>query len=140
MGNVQIKEMNKMLYLCNGKSEAMKQDPNMKDIPYSLTEEEFRNIILNAEFTSIIGHEKLANCLTKITGKKIVYNRKSITLRYNDEVIVVYLTGRLPENPSFVEYKNRINYSYIRFEKQSQSDMLQSLVRIKEITKIKEEI
>lgn len=127
------------LYLCNGKSEAMKQDPNMKDIPYSLTEEEFIKIIHNSEFTSIIGHEKLAKCLSKITGKKIPYNRRGVTLRYNDEVIVVYLTGRLPERPTYVEYKNRINYSYIRFEKQSQADMLQSIVRINEITKIKEE-
>ena len=118
----------------------MKQDPNMKDIPYSLTEDEFIKIILNTDFTSVIGHEKLANCLTDLTGKKIEHNRKSITLRYNDEVILVYLTGRLPEHPTFVEYKNRINYSYIRFEKQSQADMLQSLARIKEITKIKEEI
>ena len=99
------------LYLCNGKSEAMKQDPNMKDVPYSLTEEEFIKIIHNAEFTSIIGHEELANLLTKITGKKILYNRKGIRLRYNDEVIVIYLTGRLPEHPTIVEYKNRINYS-----------------------------
>ena len=127
-----------MLYLCNGKSEAMKQDPNMKDIPYSLTEDEFIEIIKNTEFISVIGHEDLAKCLSKITGKEIKYNRKGITLRYQDEVIVVYMTGRLPENPTFVQYKGRLNYSYIRFEKQTRSDILQSMIRIEEMTKMEE--
>jgi hypothetical protein len=116
----------------------MKQDPHMVDVPYPLTEKEFTEIIKNCEFTSVIGHQDLARCLSKITGEEILYNRKGITLRYNDEVIVVYLTGRLPEHPTFVEYKNRINYSYIRFEKQSQADMLQSLARIEEMTKMEE--
>ena len=47
-----------MLYLCNGKSEAMKQDPNMKDIPYSLTEEEFIKIVNTSDFVSVIGHHQ----------------------------------------------------------------------------------
>ena len=127
-----------MLYLCNGKSEAMKQDPNMKDIPYSLTEEEFVKIINNNEFTSVIGHQKLSDFLTELTGKEIEYNRKGITLRYNDEVLVFYLTGRLPEHPTFVEYKSRANFSYIRFEKQTQSELLESVSRIEEMTKMEE--
>lgn len=127
-----------MLYLCNGLSEAMKRDPNMKSIPYSLNEEEFIHIINNTQFQSVIGHRDLSNCLTKLTGKKIHYNRKGILLNYEDEVIVVYLQGRLPEHPTFVDYKGRMNFSYIRFEKQTQTDMLQSLTRIKQITEMEE--
>ena len=127
-----------MLYLCNGKSEAMKQDPNMKDIPYSLTEEEFIKIVNTSDFVSVIGHHQLSDFLTELTGKEIEYNRKGVTLRYNDEVLVFYLTGRLPEHPTFVEYKSRANFSYIRFEKQTQSDILKSVSRIEEITKMEE--
>lgn len=127
-----------MLYLCNGKSEAMKQDPNMKDIPYSLTEEEFIKIVNTSDFVSVIGHHQLSDFLTELTGKEIEYNRKGVTLRYNDEVLVFYLTGRLPEHPTFVEYKSRANFSYIRFEKQTQSDILKSVSRIEEMTKMEE--
>ena len=128
-----------MLYLCNGKSEAMKQDPNMKDIPYSLTEEEFIKIVNTSDFVSVIGHHQLSDFLTELTGKEIEYNRKGVTLRYNDEVLVFYLTGRLPEHPTFVEYKSRANFSYIRFEKQTQSDILKSVSRIEEMIKIEGE-
>ena len=127
-----------MLYLCNGKSEAMKQDPNMKDIPYSLTEEEFIKIVNTSDFVSVIGHHQWSDFLTELTGKEIEYNRKGVTLRYNDEVLVFYLTGRLPEHPTFVEYKSRANFSYIRFEKQTQSDILKSVSRIEEMTKMEE--
>ena len=127
-----------MLYLCNGQTEAMKQDPNMKDIPYSLTEEEFIKIVNTSDFVSVIGHHQLSDFLTELTGKEIEYNRKGVTLRYNDEVLVFYLTGRLPEHPTFVEYKSRANFSYIRFEKQTQSDILKSVSRIEEMTKMEE--
>ena len=116
----------------------MKQDPNMKDIPYSLTEEEFIKIVNTSDFVSVIGHHQLSDFLTELTGKEIEYNRKGVTLRYNDEVLVFYLTGRLPEHPTFVEYKSRANFSYIRFEKQTQSDILKSVSRIEEMTKMEE--
>lgn len=127
-----------MLYLCNGLSEAMKRDANMKTIPYSLSEKEFIKLIRAGNFKSVIGHEDLSNCLTKLTGVSIPYNRQGITLNYEDEVIVVYLTGRLPENPTFVQYKGRLNFSFIRFEKQSPSEMLESQCRIEEIIKMEE--
>ncbi len=128
-----------MLYLCNGTSESMKRDPNMKQIPYPLTEEEFVELINNAQFKSVIGHENLAECLSKITGKNIPYNRRGILLNYEDLVIVVSLSGRLPERPSFVEYKGRLNYSFIRFEKQTQKEMEISMQKINELKKIKED-
>ena len=128
-----------MLYLCNGTSESMKRDPNMKQIPYPLTEEEFVELINNAQFKSVIGHENLAKCLSKITGKNIPYNRRGILLNYEDLVIVVSLSGRLPERPSFVEYKGRLNYSFIRFEKQTQKEMEISMQKINELKKIKED-
>lgn len=127
-----------MKFLTNGLSQSMLRDPTMKIVPYPLTEEEFIKLIKQGEFKSVIGHEDLSRCLTKLTGVSIPYNRKGILLNYEDEVIVVYLRGRLPENPTFVQYKGRLNFSYIRFEKQSPSDMLQSMSRIEEITKMEE--
>ena len=122
-----------MLYFCNGFSESMKRDPNMKEIPYPMTVEEFVDIVHHADFTSVIGHDDLARCLSKITGKKIKYNRRGIQVNYDDLVLVVSLSGRLPENPSYVEYKGRLNFSLKRFEKQTQADMLTSIQKIEEI-------
>lgn len=122
-----------MLYLCNGFSESMKRDPNMKQIPYPLSESEFVDIIHNSRFRSCIGHESLARCLSKVTGKEILYNRASIQVSYDDVILLVSLNGRLPEHPSYVEYKGRLNYSFMRFEKQTQMDIQNSLNRIEEI-------
>lgn len=122
-----------MIYLCNGFSESMKRDPNMKQIPYSLSESEFVDIIHNSRFKSCIGHESLARCLSGVTGKEILYNRASIQVSYDDVILLVSLNGRLPEHPSFVEYKGRLNYSFMRFEKQTPMDMENSKNRIKEI-------
>lgn len=112
-----------MNYLCNGISESMKRDPNMKQIPFSLSESEFINLIHKGNFKSCIGHQNLADCLTKIAGKKIRYNRASITVNYDDLILLVSLKGRLPEHPNYVEYKGRLNYSLLRFEKQSLEDL-----------------
>ena len=120
-------------YLCNGISESMKRDPNMKQIPYSLSESEFINLIHNAQFKSCIGHRNLADCLSKIAGKHIPYNRASITVNYDDLILLVSLKGRLPEHPNYVEYKGRLNFALIRFEKQTQVDIQNSLNKIQEI-------
>ena len=111
----------------------MKRDPNMKEIPYPLSESEFVDLINHSEFTSVIGHEDLARCLSRITGKKIQYNRRGIQVNYDDMVLIVSLSGRLPEHPSYVEYKGRLNFSLKRFEKQTQDDMLLSMQKIEEI-------
>lgn len=123
-----------MIYLCNGISESMKRDPNMKQIPYSLSESEFINLIHSTKFKSCIGHDSLARCLSRLTGKKILYNRVSIQVNYDDVILLVSLNGRLPEHPNYVEYKGRLNFSLIRFEKQTQLDLENSLNKIKEIT------
>ena len=112
----------------------MPRDPNTKPLPYALTEEEFINLVNHGRFKSAIGHQQLADCLTRLTGKKIPFNRKGITLNYEDEVLVVYLTGRLPENPSFVEYKGRLNFAYVRFEKQSQLEITETINKLNKIT------
>lgn len=123
-----------MRYLCNGFSLAMPRDPNTKNLPYSLTEAEFINLVNHGNFKSAIGHQKLADCLTRLTGKKIPFNRRGITLNYGDEILVVYLTGRLPENPSFVEYKGRLGFAYVRFEKQSQMEIAETINKLDKIT------
>lgn len=123
-----------MIYLCNGKSESMKRDPYMKDIPLPLTEAEFVDLIHNAHWKSCIGHESLARCLSKVTGKEILYNRANVTVSYEDVILLVSLNGRLPEHPNFVEYRGRLNYSLIRFEKQTQIDMENSANILKKLT------
>jgi hypothetical protein len=105
----------------------------MKQIPYPLSESEFVELIHNTRFKSCIGHESLARCLSKVTGKEILYNRASITVNYDDVILLVSLTGRLPEKPNYVEYKGRLNYSFVRFEKQTQMDIQNTLNRIQEI-------
>jgi len=125
-----------MNYLVNGMSESMKRDPNMKAIPYPLSESEFINLIHNGDFKSVIGHEQLADCLTKLTGVQIKYNRKNIQLNYDDTLLLVSLNGRLPERPTYVEYKGRLNFTFIRFEKQSLMDIETSREKIHEILKM----
>jgi len=111
----------------------------MKDIPYSLTTEQFVNIIRNTNYTSVIGHDNIANYLSQLTGKDIQKNRQGITLNYDDELIIVSLLGRLPEDVRHVEFKGRINFTYKRFEKQTLADLLESETRINEMIKISEE-
>lgn len=122
-----------MIYLCNGFSNGMFVDPRIKRIDEPITEDEFIELILNCEWKSAIGHESLANCLTKITGKKIKRNRLNLNVTYDDVLLMVSLQGRLPEHPTFVEYKGRLNYSFVRFEKQTLLDIENSLKKIEEI-------
>ena len=123
-------------YLCNGISESMKRDPNMKQIPYSLSESEFISLIHTSKFESCIGHRNLADCLSKITGKKIKYNRASITVNYDDLILLVSLKGRLPEHPNHVEYAGRLNYTLLRFEKQSVEDLSYSQQIVEELVEV----
>ena len=111
----------------------MKRDPSMKPIPYPLSESEFINLVHTGKFKSIIGHEDLARCLTKMCGKEILYNRKNIQVSYDDTILLVSLNGRLPEKPTYVEYKGRLNFSFLRFEKQTVLDIQNSLNKIQEI-------
>ena len=73
-----------LIYLCNGLSESMKRDPNMKQIPLPLSESEFIELIQNVPFISVIGHQDLADALTMITDREILYNRRAIHLNYDD--------------------------------------------------------
>ncbi len=122
-----------LIYLCNGLSESMKRDPNMKQIPLPLSESEFIELIQNVPFISVIGHQDLADALTMITKRDILYNRRAIQLNYDDCILLVSLNGRLPEHPTYVEYKGRLNYAFIRFEKQSEMDLQNTKNRINEI-------
>ena len=105
----------------------------LKEIPYPLSESEFIDLIHNGHFKSCIGHESLARCLSKLTGKEILYNRANISVNYDDVILLVSLNGRLPEHPNYVEYKGRLNFALIRFEKQTQVDIQNSLNKIQEI-------
>ena len=127
-----------MLYITNGFSDSMQRDPSATVINYPLTQEQFVDIIHHTNYVSIIGHENIAEYLTKMTGKPIPMNRQGITLNYNDEVIVISLLGRLPEHVRHVEFKGRVNFTYKRFEKQSTDDLLKSEARINEMIKIEE--
>lgn len=122
-----------MIYLCNGISSSMLHDPNMKEIRMSLSESEFRDLIQTVTFKSIIGHEDLADALTMITDKEIKFNRQAIRVGYDDCILLVSLDGRLPEHPRLVEYKGRLKYSFVRFEKQSAEDFANTLAKINEI-------
>ena len=122
-----------MIYLCNGISSSMLHDPNMKEIRMSLSESEFCELIQNTSFKSIIGHEDLADALTMITDKEIKFNRQAIRVGYDDCILLVSLDGRLPEHPRLVEYKGRLKYSFVRFEKQSAEDFANTLAKINEI-------
>ena len=122
-----------VVYLCNGLSESMKRDPNAKQIPYALSEKEFSNLIHDLDFESVIGHKLLADYLSDITGEEIEFNRKAITVNYDDLILLVSMTGRLPEHPKKVDYEGRLNYSFVRFEKQTGNDFANTLSKINEI-------
>ena len=122
-----------MIYLCNGVSNSMLRDPNMKQIPYSLSEREFIELVRGTDFVSVIGHKSLAEALTDITGINIPYNRTAIQVNYDDIILLVSMNGRLPEHPTKVEYKGRMNYNFIRFEKQTSNDFSNTLNIIHEI-------
>lgn len=128
----------RMLYITNGFSDSMQRDPSATVINYPLTQEQFVDIVHHADYVSIIGHDNIAEYLTQMTGKPIQKNRQGITLNYNDEVIVISLLGRLPEQVRHVEFKGRVNFTYKRFEKQSTDDLLKSEARIHEMIKIEE--
>ena len=116
-----------MIYLCNGLSESMKRDPNMKQIPFPLSKNEFRELVNDIEFESVIGHSELADYLTDITDKKITFNRRGILVNYDDYILLVSMNGRLPENPTKVDYDGRLNFSFVRFEKQNHNDFANTL-------------
>ena len=116
-----------MIYLCNGLSESMKRDPNMKQIPFPLSKNEFRELVRDIEFESVIGHSELADYLTDITDKKITFNRRGILVNYDDYILLVSMNGRLPENPTKVDYEGRLNFSFVRFEKQNHNDFANTL-------------
>ena len=122
-----------MIYLCNGISNSMLRDPNTKQIPYSLSEREFVELVRNTDFVSIIGHKSLAKALTDITGIEIPYNRTAIQVNYDDIILLVSMNGRLPEHPTKVDYDGRMNYNFIRFEKQTGNDFSNTLNIIHEI-------
>lgn len=122
-----------MIYLCNGFSNSMCVDPRIKRIDEPISEEKFIELIHNCEWKSAIGHDTLAACLSKITGKRIQKNRLSLNITYDDVLLMVSLKGRLPEHPTYVEYKGRLTYSFVRFEKQTLLDIENSLNKIEEM-------
>ena len=111
----------------------MLHDPNMKEIRMSLSESEFIDLIQTIPFKSIIGHKDLAEVLTMITDRDILYNRQAIRVGYDDCILLVSLDGRLPEHPTYVEYKGKLKYSFVRFEKQTSEDFANTIAKIQEI-------
>lgn len=124
------------MYITNGFSDSMLRDPNMLAIPYSLTKDQFIDIIHKNEYVSVIGHDSIASYLSELTGVEIKKNRRGILLNYDDEIIVVSFNGRLPEHRIKVDLNTRANFNYKRFVKQSHEELLKSEERINEMIKI----
>lgn len=122
-----------MLFIGNGFSDSMKHDPNMQVYDYELKESEFINIVNHVKFKSCIGHEPMAKALTRLTGCNIAYNRRGISLNYNDYFIKVSMKDRLPENPQYVDYNGRMTYTFKFFERQSPSIRLEAETIINEL-------
>ena len=112
----------------------MYNDPRVKEINEPLTEAEFIDIIHKNKVKSAIGHKPIAECISKIIGKKVELNRLRLNLTYEDIILLVSIDGRLPENPDYVDYKGKIEYRLVRFEKQNEQDILKTQKIIKEIT------
>lgn len=123
-----------MIYLCNSASKTMYSDPRVKEINEPLTEAEFINLVHKTKPKSAIGHKPIADCLSKLTGKTIPINRLRLNMTYDDIILLVSVDGRLPENPKFVDYKGRLEFRFVRFEKQDEQDILKTQKIIKEIT------
>lgn len=116
-----------MIYLCNGFSSSMCADPRIKRIDEPLSKEQFCELLDTCEWTSAIGHESLANCLSKITGHNIERNRINLNVTYDDQILLVSVQGRLPENPTYVEYEGKLHFSLVRIEKQTITDIQKSI-------------
>ena len=123
-----------IIYLCNSASKTMYNDPRVKEINEPLTEAEFIDIIHKNKVKSAIGHKPIVDCISKIIGKKVELNRLRLNLTYDDIILLVSIDGRLPENPDYVDYKGKIEYRLVRFEKQNEQDILKTQKIIKEIT------
>ena len=117
-----------MIYLCNGISSSMMIDPRVKQINEPLTEDGFKDLIQSSEWKSALSRQDLANCLSKLTGKHIRTNRLSLKVSYDDKIILVTSKKRIPE-----EHKDNLTFSFVRFEKQNEKDIIKSLRIINEI-------
>ena len=106
-------------------------DPRVKQINEPLTEKMFNDLIQNSEWKSALGHRDLANCLSKLTGENITTNRLNLKIGYDDKILLVSLKKRLPEHPDYVEYKGNLIFSFVRFEKQNQNDIAESLRKLR---------
>ena len=122
-----------MIYLCNSASKTMYNDPRIKEIPEPLTEAQFIDIIYKNNVKSAIGHQPIADCVSRIIGKQVKVNRMRLNLGYDDLILLVSIPGRLPENPEFVDTE-KIEYRLIRVEKQEAVDILKSEDIIKKLT------
>ena len=125
-----------MIYLCNSTTESMVNDPRIKEIHEPLTEAEFVDLTHKVKWKSAIGHEPIADCISKLIGKPVIKNRLNLNMGYDDKVLLVSIKGRLPEHPNLVEVKGQLTFSYVRFEKQSQLDIVKSQREIKELTEV----
>lgn len=127
-----------MLYIGNGFSDSMKHDPNMQEYGYELTESEFIDLVNHTRFKSCIGHEKMAKALTRLTGRNIPFNRKAISLTYNDYFIKVSMKDRLPQNPKHVDYNECMTYNLKFFKRQSPDIRLEAENIINKLIKMEE--
>ena len=115
-----------MIYLVNATSESMMNDPRVKEIHEPLSESKFINLTHKVKWKSAIGHEPIAECVSKLIGKTVIRNRLNLNLGYDDKVLLVTVKGRLPENPKIVETKGQLTFSYVRFEEQNLEDIEKS--------------
>ena len=123
-----------MIYLCNSASKTMFFDPRVKEINEPLTQAEFIDLVYKCKPKSAIGYKPIADCISRIIGKPVPINRLRLNLNYDDMILLVSLDSRLPENPDSKDYKGKIEYRLVRFEKQDENDILKTQRIIKEMT------
>jgi len=65
--------------------------------------EEARDLLLNNEWTSAVGHEGTAQFLTKLLRVEIPCQRRSVFFRKGDKGLHLFLKSRLPEGVILTE-------------------------------------
>jgi len=80
--------------------------------PLSL--DEVKKIVQEKPFISAVGHDATARLLTNLLETLVPFNRRPITLKDGDEVIVFQILTRLPEGAvlTLSELKN-VKYAFL---------------------------
>ena len=123
------------VYLTNAFAENMKKDKSLCVLSRSLTEQDMRDIILNGNYSSGIGHQGLIDYLNTTFGGDIPYQRNNIRVGIDDVIIHTYLSQRLPENPTVHNYNKNLNYCMKWFKNPTSEDIMLGEEKLETIKK-----